>query len=536
LLPHKHSENGPGIAVGDINGDGLEDFYIGGSKDHPGVFFLQGKEGRFSRKVLEENSPSDDMGCLLFDANGDGSPDLFIVSGGSRNRELSPEYQDRLYINDGNGNFKIKTELLPEMNFSGSVVTAADYDGDGDFDLFVGGRVRPGQYPLPSKSVILQNEGGKFSDVSYSLFPGLDSLGMVTAALWTDFDQDGLIDLLVTGEWMSVRFLKQNRKADGSIQFLDVSKDLGLQNSTGWWNSITSMDINQDGKLEYLLGNLGLNSRWKGGPENPLIMIAKDFDGNKSVDPIMFQYLQNGFFAVPGRDMLVSQVPSWKNRFLAYAEYANTELDDFFVQGALESAFRSNADYFQSAVMEWTSDNNFSLKPLPVEAQFSPQYGIIALEEPQGQNPSLLLTGNFYGNETVTGRYDASKGLQLEIENGDFKALTLGESGFVINGQGRALSILRDQKGNPIILAAQHGDSLKVFKNVKPQSYKSVVKLGPLDYLAEITFKDGSKSIKEFYYGDGYLSQSSRILPVLDFYMKVEITDYKGVKRTVWED
>lgn len=535
LLPHKHSENGPGIAVGDVNGDGLEDIYISGSKDHPGAFFIRGKDGRYAKKALYETSPFDDMGCLLFDANGDGNVDLYVVSGGSRYQESSPEYQDRLYINDGKGNFKIGSELLPEMKFSGSIVTAADYDGDGDLDLFVGGRVRPGQYPLSPKSMILQNEGGKFSDVSNSLFPDFESLGMVTAALWTDFNQDGFIDLLVVGEWMPVRFLKQNQKADGSIQFSDVSDEFGPQNSTGWWNSITSLDRNKDGKLEYVLGNLGLNSRWNASPEQPLIMIAKDFDGNNSVDPIMFQYLQNGFFAVPGRDMMVSQVPSWKNRFLVYSGYANTKLEGFFVEGAMEGAIRSHADYFQSAVLESATNKKFSLNPLPVEAQFAPLYGLATIESVQ-RNQSLLLTGNFYGNETVTGRYDAAKGLQVEIENGDFKALSLRESGFVVNGQGRALAVLRDQEGNPIILAAQHGDSLKVFKNVKPQSYKDVVKLGPLDYLTEITFKDGSKSVKEFYHGDGYLSQSSRILPIPDSYQKVEITDYQRNKRTVWED
>jgi enediyne biosynthesis protein E4 len=162
------------------------------------------------------------------------------------------------------------------------------------------------------------------------------------------------------------------QKTDGSIQFSDVSDDLAPQNSTGWWNSITSADLNQDGKLEYLLGNLGLNSRWKANPEQPLIMIAKDFDGNNSVDPIMFQYLQDGFFAIPGRDMVVSQVPSWKNRFLAYSGYANTKLEGFFVEGDLEGAIRFNADYFQSAVLESATNNKFSLKPLPVEAQFAP--------------------------------------------------------------------------------------------------------------------------------------------------------------------
>jgi hypothetical protein len=536
LLPHKHSENGPGIAVGDINGDGLEDFFIGGSKDHPGVFFIQGKDGRFSNKGLEESSPSDDMGSLLFDANGDGNLDLYVVSGGSRNQEASPEYQDRLYINDGKGNFKIKTELLPEMNFSGSVVTAADYDGDGDLDLFVGGRVRPGQYPLPPKSMILENTAGKFKDISDTLLPGLDSLGMVTAALWTDFDNDGLVDLLVVGEWMPVRFLKQNRKTNGSIQFSDVSDEFGPQNSTGWWNSITSMDINQDGKLEYILGNLGLNSRWKANPEQPLVLVAKDFDGNNSVDPIMFQYLQNGFFAVPGRDMMVSQVPSWKNRFLAYSDYANLTIEDFFVSEALDGAVRLEADYFQSAVLESTNENKFTLKPLPVEAQFAPQYGIISLENPDLKNLSLLMTGNFYGNETVTGSYDGSKGLQLEIENGDLKSLSLKESGFNVDGQGRALAVLRDKEGNPIILAAQHGESLKVYKYQKFQTYTHIEKLGHLDYKAEITYKDGSKSLKEFYYGDGFLSQSSRILPITDVYQKVEITDYQGKKRIVWED
>jgi enediyne biosynthesis protein E4 len=536
LLPHKHSENGPGIAVGDVNNDGLEDFFIGGSKDHPGAFFIQRQDGRFVRKVLEENSPSDDMGSLLFDANGDGNLDLYIVSGGSRHRESSPEYQDRLYINDGKGNFRIVSDLLPEMNFSGSIVTAADYDGDGDLDLFVGGRVRPGQYPFAPKSVILENNGGKFSDVSNSLFPGLESLGMVTAALWTDFDKDGLLDLIVVGEWMPVTFLKQSKKEDGSIQFLDVSPEYGPENSIGWWNSITSAEINNDGQLEYILGNLGLNSRWKASPDKPLVMFAKDFDGNNSVDPIMFQYLQDGFFAVPGRDMVVSQVPSWKNRFLVYSEYATTKMEDFFVSGALDGAVRADADYFQSAILESNSEKKFSLKPLPVEAQFAPNYGVVALENSEGRNQSLLLTGNFYGNETVTGRYDASKGLQIQIDNGDFQSMTLKESGFEVNGQGRALAILRDKKGDPIILAAQHGDSLKVFKNTKPQSYKHVVKLGLLDYLAEITFKDGSKSVKEFYYGDGYLSQSSRFLPILDSYSKVEITDYQRNKRTVWED
>ncbi|MCR9015004.1 VCBS repeat-containing protein [Aquiflexum gelatinilyticum] len=534
LLPHKHSENGPGIAVGDVNGDGMEDFFIGGSKDHPGEFFIQAKDGRFTKKKLDDNSPFDDMGCLLFDANGDGNLDLYVVSGGSRYQESSPEYQDRLYTNDGKGNFRIIPDLIPDMAFSGSVVTAADYDGDGDLDLFVGGRVKPGQYPLSPKSVILENRGDKFSDVSNSLFAGLDSLGMVTAALWTDFDLDGLLDLIVVGEWMPVKFLKQNRKTDGAIKLLDVSADFAPQKSTGWWNSIISVDLNKNGKKEYILGNLGLNSRWKANPEQPLIMIAKDFDANKSVDPIMFQYLQNGFFAVPGRDMVVSQVPSWKNRFLVYSEYANRTLNDFFASEALKGAHRYEVDYFQSAVMENNFGNKFSLKSLPVEAQFAPQYGIIALDNSIRKNQSLLMIGNFYGNETVTGRYDASKGLQVEIINGELKSLSLRESGLVVNGQGRALAVLRDQNGNPFILAAQHGDSLKVFKNREVQAYRQVIKLGPLDYLAEITFKDGSKSVKEFYYGDGYLSQSSRIFPILEDYQKVEISDYKGGKRVVF--
>ena len=535
LLPHKHSENGPGIAIGDINGDGLEDFFIGGSKGNPGKFFVQQKSGKFTQRKLEEDNQSDDMGCLLFDSNSDGYLDLYIVSGGSRNPELSEEYQDRLFINDGKGNFQLKKELLPEMNLSGSVVTAADYDGDGDLDLFVGGRVRPGQYPLSPKSMVLQNDGGKFSVISDSLIPGLDFLGMVTAALWTDFDQDGWVDLMVVGEWMPVRFLSQNRNADGTIQFLDVSAEFGPQYSTGWWNSIASLDFNQDGKLEYVLGNLGLNSRWKANPEQPLIMVAKDFDGNKSVDPVMFQYLQNGFFAIPGRDMVVSQVPSWKTKFLAYADYANTKLEDFFDSNQLEGSLRIEADYFQSAVLEM-SGTQYSLRPLPIEAQFAPQYGILSLESTEGKNHSLLVTGNFYGNETVTGRYDASKGLHIAVENGSFKSMPLDESGFEVDGQGRSLAILRDKNGNALVIAAQHGDSLKVFKNQNSQSYKRILKLRPLDHKAEITYKDGSKSIQEFYYGEGFLSQSSRIFPILDSYLKVEITDFQGGKRTVWEE
>ncbi|WP_051069640.1 VCBS repeat-containing protein [Mariniradius saccharolyticus] len=534
LLTHKHSENGPGIAVGDINNDGLEDFFVGGSKGAPGQLFVQKLNGLFESRPLFAESSYDDMGSIFFDANNDGFLDLYVVSGGSRYLEGDTLYRDRLYFNDKRGNFWHNQAALPDIRVSGSVVTAADYDGDGDLDLFVGGRLRPGNYPYLAKSTILRNDSGEFTDVSESLYAGLSALGMVTSAIWTDFNEDGLMDLLLAGEWMPITFLAQQKDAAGKIKFTNVSDSLGPHGSHGWWNSILAADIDEDGKMDYLLGNVGKNSRWQQPEGFPLLLVSKDFDGNKSADPIMFQYLKDGMYPVPGRDALVGQIPSWKNRFLAYSNYATAGLDDIIGEGDLQDALRLEAAFLASA---WISreEGRFELRQLPIEAQFAPQYGIQVIQDGRKNGSQVLMVGNFHGNETVTGRYDASYGTHLNVVNGEFKTKSLSESGFLVSGQGRALSSMANKNGESLILVSQHADSLKVFRHKATNTPIATIRLGVLDFKIMVEMEDGHMFAKEFGYGHGYLSQESRLVQIFPAYQKVTVWDYSGRSRVLWE-
>lgn len=528
LLPHKHSENGPGIAVGDVNGDGLEDFFIGGSVGNPGKFFVQKQDGTFFELELSNESPYDDMGCLLFDIDNDGDLDLYVVSGGTRYESGSSYYQDRIYLNDGKGGFQYMSGLLPEMNFSGSVVSAADFDGDGLLDLFVGGRVVPGNYPTSPRSAILRNVGGRFEDVTELVCKPCANVGMVSAGLWTDFDGDGKVDLMLAGEWMPLKFLKQERRK-GQVVFEDVSNGYGPNNSEGWWNSIYAADIDGDGKNEYFLGNFGLNTRWKVSPEKPLKLFAKDFDGNGSVDPILFQFLENGYYAIPGRDGLVSQIPSWKKRFLNYSEYAQTEMKSFFSKDDLRGISYLEVKGFESVILKRNSRGSYDLVPLPIEAQFGPVFGI------QQEADAILMIGNFYGNETVTGRYDGLRGVHLDVSRQKVSAQSLSFSGFVVDGEGRSLASMVRESGERIILAVAHGGSVRAFAN-SGESAKNPMYLpvGALDHKLVVTLEDGSSFEREVFYANGYLSQSSRVLTVEPTFAKVEVVDFAGQKRLLW--
>ncbi len=531
LLPHKHSENGPGLAVGDINGDGREDFVVGGNVGYPAQVFIQDGRGNFKAQNLSEAYDSDDMGLLLFDIEGDGDLDLYVVSGGSRFQEGDEHYQDRIYLNDGKGNFAMASDILPELNFSGSVVTAADFDGDGNVELFIGGRVRPGQYPLSPRSAILKSKEGKLMDVTEEVCPDLADLGMVTAALWTDFDQDGRVDLIVVGEWMPVRFFKNELLDNGHSRLVDVSDTMAPQNSSGWWNSILQAGFDENEKPIYILGNLGLNVRWKATPEEPLSIYAKDFDGNGSVDPIMFQYLKGEKHAVPGRDALVSQIPSWKNRFLIYSDYAKVGFDGFFRPEDQEGMESLHADYFESATMTLGDDGKFSLRALPMQAQFAPIYGML-----HNQDRQTFLIGNFFGNETITGRYDAFRGLQLVMEESKRpKVVEASESGFEVSGQGRGLAEILLADGQKAMLVAQQADSLKLFVSKDQTMVLRFLQPQSNIQKAIIQLQNGKSRIHEFHHGSGYLSQSSRALAVSEDFMKVTFVDYSGRMEVVYE-
>lgn len=536
LLPHKQSEYGPGIAVGDVNADGLEDFFIGGAAGYPGKMYLQQENGTFTGTTLGDTLAYDDMGCLFFDANGDGFPDLYVVSGGSRYPPGAPEYQDRLYMNDGKGNLAQVKGMVPEMLSSGSVVVAADYDQDGDLDLFIGGRTVPRQYPLPGKSYLLRNDGGIFRDVTPEVGPDLIDLGLVTDALWSDFDGDGKMDLILTGEWMPITVLQQRLSAEGKRYFEKVGSP-GLEHSHGWWNSLTAGDFDGDGDTDYVAGNLGLNTRWKASKKEPLSLYAKDFDGNGSIDPIMFQYLQGEKYAVPGRGALTGQIPGMKNKFPSYYAYATTPFGAFFSADQLEEVYAVQSYFFPTSYIQNDGNGDFTVTALPNEAQFSPVFGISAGDFNRDGHVDLLMIGNFRGNESVTGPYDASNGTYLS-GNGDgtFTSMPVRESGWKVDGNARSLVRLQAGDGQSLFLASQYADTLKVFlmpKEGETASDGFVIRLNSLDARAAITLKDGTVLKREFYYGDSYLSHSSRTLVVGDDFESAMIIDFQGNQREV---
>ncbi|GAA4432891.1 VCBS repeat-containing protein [Pontibacter saemangeumensis] len=536
-LPHKLSQYGPGIAVGDINGDALDDFYIGGSAGNDGGLFTQLPDGTF--RLAQGNIPGgetgEDMGVLFFDADNDGDPDLYAASGSYEFMAGSEELHDRLYINDGKGNFKPDATALPALKASKSCVRAADYDKDGDLDLFVAGRVEPGRYPLAPRSYILRNDSGRFTDATASVSPELQRLGMVTDALWSDFDGDGAVDLVLTGEWLPVTFF-QNRNG----KFRNVTREAGLAAYTGWWNSLAAGDFDNDGDTDYMGGNLGLNTNYVASEKQPLRIFAKDFDSNGSIDPVLACYLkaEDGTmqpFPMHTRDDLNAQMPRTRSIFRRYIQYANATIDDVLPLAEREGAVMMQATHFESSYIENLGKGKFKLKPLPKAAQLAPIYGMQPDDIDGDGNLDLLLVGNDYGTEVFTGRYDAFTGLYLKGDGkGGFRPVPLSESGFFVDGDAKAVAQLFGAKGQKLTLVTQNNDSLLIFApTTRVENQASVLALQPLDCLATITFKNGKKQVKEFYYGHTYLSQSSRKLIITSDMASVVLKDFSGRTREI---
>ncbi|TAH19533.1 MAG: RNA-binding protein [Cytophagales bacterium] len=564
-LPHKFSQASPSIAVADVNGDGLDDFFLGGGSRHHGTLFIQNQQGTFTTQVFNpeklkiekiiyqatpdpanlmslqpienKNKIQEDEGTLFFDADNDGDSDLYIASGSYEFAENSPSYQDRLYINDGKGNFSIDTLSLPQMTESKLCVKAADFDRDGDLDLFVGGRVVPTKYPMPTKSYILRNDSKKgkalFTDVTAQVCPALQKIGMVTDALWTDFDNDGQPDLLIVGEFMPITFFKnQNGK------FILNSKQEVLNSKTAWWNSLVAGDFDNDGDTDYVAGNLGLNSMYKATESEPTTVYAKDFDGNGSYDAVLGCFMNDSLgnrFAYPmhSRDDMIKQMLFIRKKFPRYAQYGTATMDDIFSKDTLQGAQMLKATYFESSYIENQGNGNFALRKLPIEAQFAPVFGMKATDIDQDGNLDLLLIGNDYGSEVFIGRLDAFYGLYLKGDGkGNFAPVSLPKSGFIVEKDGKALASLFDKNGKEIFIASQNKGKLKTF-SINTDNNGKVIKLNTDDSWAEITFKDGKSRKIEFYYGDTYLSQSSRKLKITENMSKVLIYNAKGEKREI---
>ena len=524
LLPMKHSSLGPGIAVGDVNGDGFDDFYLAGSIGRPGRIFIQKSNGEFISEELPGSGGSVEMGALLFDSDGDDDLDLYVVSGGSRYDAESNEYQDVLYINNGRGSFKADSLRLPKLVSSGSVITAADFDQDGDLDLFLGGRIKPGRFPESPQSYLLENRQGVFVDVTEELSPKLKQAGMVSAALWTDYDQDGKLDLLVAGEWMPITVFIQASE-NGKSRFEPKIVDSRNWKSDGWWNSIAPLTF-EDGKMpSYALGNVGSNSRYKATQAKPLEMHYADFDNNGSVDPVIFQYFGDTIYPLASRNQLVGQVPKWKNKFLVYREFAYVGRDQFFSPDEKEMARVLQVHEFRSGVLNSLGDS-IQFDAFPQEAQFSRIFGM--LEIPEG----IFAVGNFFENETVTGRNDAGRGALLNANNGLYQSFEFGrELGLEVPGESRAVAKMMGADGREIILVSRYNQSLLAFRS----AVQSPSVFMPKADVQQVLIYQNSKPTlkKELYYGSGYLSQSSRKLMVESGVDSVVTVNYKGERSKV---
>jgi hypothetical protein len=531
LVPHQYSREGPGIAVGDVNSDGLDDFFIGGSTGFSGRIFLQEKKGSFVSYPLPGNNNYEDMGALLFDADGDGDQDLYVVSGGSGLAPGNQFYADRLYINNGNGEFMHDTNALPEFRVCGSQVTACDFDKDGDLDLFVCGRVTLENYPIPPRSFLLRNDSRgtkvKFTDITSQVCPDLERPGLIAAALWTDFNKDGRTDLILAGEWMPLSFFKNEQG-----KLINVTSNTGLAMYTGWWNSLTAADFDKDGDMDYVAGNLGLNTQYKVSQAQPMRIIAKDFDRNGSLDPVCSYYVQGESYPIYQRNLLLTQIPSLQNKFKTYEEYARASMAEIFPEDLIKGAYVSDSRFFESSYIENLGKGSFKIHPLPVEAQFAPLFGMLTNDYNSDGNIDLLLAGNSYSSSISDGQYDAFIGLFLAGDGkGGFSPVPGRESGFFVDGDAKGMSELTMRDGSSLILVARNSDSLKVIKPLR--SPAKIIKLKNDEVSAELTFKTGEKEYREFYYGSSYLSQSSRVCQVPEGVVSVSITNYKGETRKI---
>jgi hypothetical protein len=467
------------------------------------------------------------MGCLFFDADGDGDQDLYVVSGGSSFQEDDPRYQDRLYENDGAGNFQ-RSAGLPDWTVSGAVVVGADYNKDGKTDLFVGGRVRPGSYPMPPNSMLLKNDSqpGAMRFVP-DMQQGLPSdLGMVTAAIWTDFNNDTWPDLIVAGEFMPIRIF-QNRH--GALEELTTGS--GLHHTNGWWNSITAGDFDEDGDTDYLLGNLGLNSRYHASAEEPLCIYAKDYDKNGMIDPVMCQYINGENYVAHSRNDLIEQISAMRGRFRTYTDYAEATFEESFLKEEIADAYIVKSETFANSYLENLGGGKFKLSPLPRPTQIAPMYGMITGDFNNDHHLDLLAVGNFYSGEVFSGQYDASIGWFLAGDGkGGFNPIDSRESGFFVQGDAKGLVELWSGSER-LILAGINNGALVVqgCTGDSPATYRAK----PRDVAAYIRFPDNTVQKIEFYKGSGYLSQSSRTLLIPAGATSVIIMDDQGVENEI---
>lgn len=472
LIPYALSTQGSKIAKGDVNGDGLEDIFIPNGKWKTSALLFQQKDSKFKSvqmPVFDVDSICEDVSAAFFDADNDKDLDLVVASAGNEFFGKMKEIQPRLYLNDGKGNFSKVNGAIPDIFLNASCVKPADFDGDGDIDLFVGARVEARKFGVAPQSYLLRNMGNaKFEDVTSQVMPKA-AMGMVTDAIWADFNNDKQLDLVVVGEWMPITFL-ENKNGK-----LSVNKQIEVKNSEGFWNSIAADDFDGDGDIDFVAGNWGQNSYLKPTENEPITMYVKDFDNNGSLDPIICVYRTNpegnrALYPLASKDEMTSQLPHLRKKYLKYKDYATATIQDVFSADTLQGALVKNAYHFSTSYLENKGKDGFEMTALPIESQFSVVFALQTGDFDGDGQKDILLAGNFESVTPMLSRYDASSGLLLKGNGkGKFVPILPSQSGFVAKGECRDMQFIKLANGKTVALLMRNNDILQVleWKNTK---------------------------------------------------------------------
>ena len=464
FIPHFISMEGPACDAADVNNDGLSDLFLGGGKHQPSGIYLQNDEGNFIAvpdSVLIRDSRSEGVDAVFFHANKDQFLDLYVANGGNEYFAKMEPLKDCLYFGLGNGYFRKDGSALPEIYANSACVKPVDIDLDGDLDLFVGSRSVPREYGTIPQSYLLFNDGsGNFSEETLARAPALSRCGMVTDAIWVDLNSDPYQDLVVVGEWMPIRIFY-----NFSGELMEVTEKYGLENTQGWWNTVSAEDLNEDGLIDLVIGNLGLNSFLKTSHEKPIQLFINDFSGNNKLDQILSYYHESNYYPLGSRDQFVENIPYLQTKFPKYADFAGKSITEIFNLDQLKAAEIKKAVVFESIILLNNGDETFTREILPMEAQYSPVYTILIDDFDKNGSQDLLLGGNFSGVPAELGRYDASYGnVLLGDGKGSFIPASLQQSGFVITGEVRQFKTVHNASGHRLIVAARNNETILTFQ------------------------------------------------------------------------
>jgi len=460
LLPYSQSQNGPFIATADVNNDGMTDFYVGGAAGSAGELYFQTSDNAFIKDTSNTwnlDKSAEDQGVLFFDYDGDGDVDLYVTSGGAAFAEGDTLYQDRIYTNDGKGVFT-KATILPENRTSNQVVISSDVDGDGDLDLFVGGRVIPDKYPFSPESQLLINENGVFIDKTNTMAPSFLNAGLVTGATFSDYDNDGDKDLIVSAEWSAIKIYENT---DGSFSEANLKS---LEDTEGIWFSVKALDIDNDGDDDYLFGNLGLNSKFTAKPGKPFHVFCDDFDDNGTFDIVFSKDYNGNLVPMRGRECSSQQMPFISDKFKNFKSFAEASLDDIIGENNLSEALHYEVKDFHSICLINEGNGEFKKINLPIEAQFSPIMNFTVANINGDAANEIIAIGNLYPTEVETTRYDASRGVVLQFENNKFNVISSLQTGISINGDSKDAAIIHLNNGEVLYLVSNNDSRLEMYK------------------------------------------------------------------------